>query len=41
MMPTDSTWIRADDVYIVGEIDTLQDLSVWFFAEKVFFPETA
>ena len=29
-----STWIRADDVYFVGEIYTLYDRSVWFFAEK-------
>jgi len=31
-----SIWIRADDVYIVGEIYTLWDLSVSFFAEKGF-----
>jgi len=32
----DSIWIRADDAYFVGEMYTLQDLSVWFCAEKEF-----
>ena len=32
----DSTWIRADDAYFLGEIFTLQDLSVWFCADKGF-----
>jgi len=31
----DSIWKRADDAYFVGEIYTLQELSVWF-AEKAF-----
>jgi len=32
----DSIWISADDAYFVGEIYTLQDLNVWFCAEKGF-----
>jgi len=32
----DPIWIIADDAYIVGELYTLEDPSVWFFAEKLF-----
>jgi len=31
-----SVWIRANDAYFVGEIYTLYDLGVWFFAGKGF-----
>jgi len=33
---TDSIWKRADDAYLVGEIYTMKELGVWFFAEKGF-----
>ena len=32
-----SLWTRPDDAYFVGEIYTLQELSVWFFAGKGLF----
>jgi len=35
-LSTQSDWIRADDIYFVGEIYTLEDLSVSFCAEKGF-----